>query len=176
MSNSITDNDKEILSYLLIAVCILSILCWLSNKTEGFSKGLRFKNKEGYTGSMYPSKTFGYSYTHRAGFEDEPVNSMNGLETTMTPQQVLPKKLLNNTVALRLPDSSIQIDNWNLTDDDVYNGNDQFGYEIVDPALRREKQNNKARESLSIDILGLTDLSDRNQLYGPRSVEYITTG
>lgn len=189
-----TDNKSnvELLSAILVGVSLLLLLCWLNKNKEGAvganSSGLKFKRegyeskppglkfRSGFTPSMDPSlvQTSGYIKSKIIeGMDDGPVQSMHELRTTMTPIQVKPKKLLNNNVALRRSDSSVQIGHLYATDCDLISGNGTYGHEMEDPSLCREKQNHKARGSLSVDILEMSDIGDRDQLYGTDKSEIV---
>ena len=171
-----SSNNTDLFASILVAACLLLLLCWLNKNKDGmkphkFVPGLKFK-KEGYTGYRLSGSDFknpNNSYTMRPrveGFDGEPVRTMNELNTTMTPTYVKPELTANNTVALRRPDSSIQIDYLNATYDDLLSGNTVYGLDMVDPSLARERVETKSRGSLSVDILEMTDIGDRDNLYG----------
>lgn len=178
-----SDSNGELLSAILIGVSLLLLLCWLNKNKDGMHDknlpGLKFSDREGYQNvnqpglklrssfvpSMYPSG--GYAkHSVLEGFDNMPVQSMHDLNTTMTPRQIKAKKTLDNSLALRRPDNSIQIDHLASTECDLALGNGQFGHELIDPSLCREKQERKKRGSLSVDVMDLTDIGDRDQLYG----------
>ncbi len=190
-----SDNNTQLLSAILVGLCLLLLLCWLNSNKEGLSNkyipGLKM-SKEGYDNRYYPpglhirshyvpgmsSNISGYSYVKHPeleGFDNTPVRSMHELPTSMAPRQVKPKLLLDNNKALRRSDSSIQIDNFNSTKKDLIRGDNQFGHEMIDTSLYRERKNDKSRGSLSVDIMELTDIGDRDQLYGPARGE-VTMG
>jgi hypothetical protein len=128
--------------------------------------GLRFKKENMYVASKKELNATGYTRSTVENFDDGTVQSLNNLETGRTPVLKLPKKLLNNHDALRRTDANIPIDYLNQTFEDVLFEREGYGFDIMDSTKARSRLNEKARGSLSVDLLQLTDNKNLAPEYG----------
>jgi hypothetical protein len=126
---------------------------------------LKFKKENMYVANKQELNNTGYTRSIE-NFDDEPVKSLNNLETTRTPVIKLPKKLLDNHEALRRSNADIPVDYLNKTFEDVLFDRETYGFDITDSTKSRTKLNEKARGSLSMDLLQLTDSADLRPDYG----------
>lgn len=127
--------------------------------------GLRFKEKM-YVASKQELNATGYTRESMTDSDNEPVKSLNNLETGRTPVIRLPQKLLNNHDALRRSNADIPIDYLNQTYEDVLFEREGYGFDITDSTKNRSRLNEKARGSLSVDLLQLTDNKNLAPEYG----------
>jgi hypothetical protein len=127
--------------------------------------GLQFKEKM-YVASKQELNATGYTRESMTDFDNKPVKSLNNLETGRTPVIRLPQKLLNNHDALRRSNADIPIDYLNQTYEDVLFEREGYGFDITDSTKNRSRLNEKARGSLSVDLLQLTDNKNLAPEYG----------
>jgi hypothetical protein len=178
-------SDSEILAGVLAVSCLLLLYCWFSKSARqeplvgalNHIPGLRMRN--GFTpgsgaysrGSDVVSASMSRHslpnsttklYGKRSGLvgDDAKVASMHELTTDQTPDPSKHKDVPSDMVDMRwAPDYTIGVDSRAATIEDMILGRTLDKSDATDPSIYRMCKTDKTNNSLSGDVLNLTDYS-----------------
>lgn len=177
-------SDSEILAGVLAVSCLLLLYCWYyknSCKKEPLVgaldhiPGLRMRNGFAPESGPYSSSADNVNasinrhslpnartklYGKRSGLvgDNAQVPSMHELTTDQTPDPSNHKDVPNDMVDMRwAPDYSISVDSRAATMEDLLMGRITEKSDATDPSIYRMCKTDKSNNSLSGDVLGLTD-------------------
>lgn len=176
-------SDSEVLAGVLAVSCLILLYCWNNKRSCEGLMGTSKKHLPGLHGlqSGFESNSGAYSsgsghvyipmhktqlqdsvtkLSKRSGLvgDDSPVAGMNELITDHTPSPSNMKGIPNNMVDMRwAPDYGLNVNNQSATVKDYILGNANNRSDTTDPSIYRMFKTEKANNSLSGDILGLTD-------------------
>jgi hypothetical protein len=169
-------SQTEVLAAVLVAACILLLYCQYSKSRNSFTTNIPgLKYKSGFTTNIpglklnnSDAKKPSYVRAPRLldAFDNAPTQGLDELENT---GNLSTDSSLNNAVnSLKLAntcaansawkqDMQIQIEDRNMTSDDIKNGADRYGAEIIDQGLNFDCSKVSLDPSLSNLILTKTE-------------------
>jgi len=176
-------SDSEILAGVLVVSCLVLLYCWFNKSCKqeslvgaiNYIPGLKMRNGFAPESGPYSSgPEMVYSplsrhslpnaktklYGKRSGLvgDDAQVASMHELTTNQTPDPSNQKDVPKDMVDMRwAPDYTIAVDARSATMEDLLMGRTLNKFETADPSIYRMCKTDKTNNSLSGDVLNLTD-------------------